>query len=130
MKILIADDDFRMRNVLLSALRGFGDVDVACNGSEAWQAWQFASESRHPYDLVMLDMNMPGMEGDEVLSRIRGREIEKGVYGSDRAKVVMATSRTDKDHVIGSFHEGCDGYIRKPYTPTSVIDDLRREHLV
>ncbi len=122
MKILIVDDDFVTRKILMATLKSVGDCDLACSGLEAIEALQDAERGGTSYDLVLLDIMMPEMDGLEVLKRIRTFENKNGKpYGT---KVVMATSVSDREHVIGSFHEGCDGYIVKPFTPESVLKDL------
>ncbi len=130
MKILIVDDDFTSRKILQSTLRDLANCDLACNGEEAIAAYQSAVHEGHPYDLILLDIMMPGIDGNEVLRQIRAEEDKIKRFGSDRVKIAMATCLNDKDHVINSFHDGCDGYILKPYTPSSVHHDLKRHGLI
>jgi two-component system, chemotaxis family, chemotaxis protein CheY len=130
MKILIVDDDFVSRKLLQASLRDLGACDMACNGEEAYLAYTNALQEGNPYNLILLDIMMPGIDGTEVLRRIRKEENTARIFGSDRVKVAMATCLNDKDHVIHSFHEGCDGYILKPYTPSSIVNDLKRHGLV
>jgi len=122
MKILIVDDDFATRKILMAALKSLGDCDLACNGLEAVHAFKEAYAENTVYDLVLLDILMPEMDGLAVLKNIRNHENKAG--GRIGTKIVMATSVSDSNHVIGSFHEGCDGYILKPFTPQSVLRDL------
>jgi two-component system, chemotaxis family, chemotaxis protein CheY len=130
MKILIVDDDFTSRKILQVSLQSLGVCDMACNGEEAYAAVQLSRQEGKPYDLILLDIMMPGMDGNEVLRRIRTEEDKAKIFGTDRVKIAMATCLNDKDHVIGSFHDGCDGYILKPYTPTSIHQDLKRHGLI
>lgn len=130
MRILIADDDFTSRRLLMKSLEGLGDCDAACNGKEAWEAFVNARSENHPYGLVLLDMVMPEMDGREVLKRIRDLEAESGIVSGMGARIAMATVVTDRDAVIGSFRYQCDGYIRKPYTRDSLLGDLRRYSLL
>lgn len=130
MKILIVDDDFTSRKILQASLKKLGDCDLACDGEEACKAYQASLNDHARYDLILLDIMMPGMDGMQVLKRIRGEEDKARIYGTDRVKIAMATCLNDKEHVIGSFHEGCDGYILKPFTPDSVHQDLKRHGLI
>lgn len=130
MKILIVDDDFTSRKILHASLQKLGTCDMACNGEEACSAYLLAFQDGKPYDLILLDIMMPGIDGNEVLRKIRQEEDNVKIYGSDRVKIAMATCLNDKDHVINSFHDGCDGYILKPYTPTSIHHDLKRHGLI
>lgn len=130
MKILIADDDFTSRAILMKSLQGFGQCDVACNGQEAWDAFVNANNEKQPYDMILLDIMMPEMDGREVLKRIRHREASDGIRTGKGARIAMATVVTSKDAVIGSFSDQCDGYIRKPYSRDSLLADLHKYGLL
>lgn len=130
MKILIVDDDFTSRKILHGSLKNLGVCDSACNGDEALQAYRIAMQENSPYQLILLDIMMPGMDGTEVLKAIRDEEDKRHIYGSDRVRIAMATCLNDKDHVIASFHSGCDGYILKPYSPKSIHHDLKKHGLI
>lgn len=126
MNILIADDDFISRKILGKAVAGLGEVDVACNGSEAWSAASSALQVGRPYGLILLDIQMPGMDGHELLRKLRSLEAQLGRSGHDRTRVAMASALGDSANVIGSFREECDGFIRKPYSRESVLEDLKK----
>lgn len=125
MRILIVDDDFTSRRLLLKSMEAVGDCDSACNGIEAWIAFQSAHEEGRPYGMILLDIMMPEMDGREVLKRIRDFE-SSGQTGNRKAVgIAMATTLADKDSVIASFRNQCDGYITKPYSRESLLDSLR-----
>jgi len=130
MKILIVDDDFISRKILQGSLKSLGTCDMACDGEEALLAFQEAVKEGQPYQLILLDIMMPGIDGMEVLKKIREGEDRAKIYGSDRVKIAMSTCLNDKDHVIVSFHQGCDGYILKPFTPDSVLFDLKKHGII
>lgn len=129
MRILIVDDDFTSRKLLARSVRELGMVDQACEGEEGWQAYQDAL-SEDPYDLILLDIVMPSMDGVELLRKIRADEKARGVTGPRRCAIAMATMLSDKDTVLASFRDEADGYIVKPYSPGSVLRDLRRHKLL
>jgi len=129
MRILIVDDDFTSRKLLARSVRELGLVDQACEGEEGWQAYQDAL-SEGPYDLILLDIVMPSMDGVELLRKIRADEKARGVTGPRRCAIAMATMLSDKDTVLASFRDEADGYIVKPYSPGSVLRDLRRHNLL
>jgi len=95
--ILIVDDDPRIRFVLEQWFRFWGyDVLAACNGSEALS--QVASEARR-IDLVVSDVNMPVMKGDEAILRIRDARPDIGVIcmtASDNVDLPAAVRRVSK----------------------------------
>lgn len=126
MKILIAEDDFMSRKVLHQALKHKGECDLACNGLEALAAYTNSIEMHEPYNLILLDIMMPEMDGSEVLRKIREFEANSDGLGAERVKIVMASSLIDKNHVIDAFRNQADGYIVKPYAPESIIRDLQQ----
>ncbi len=129
MHILIVDDDFTSRKLLARDVHGLGRIDQACDGEEGWSAYR-ASLAEDPYDLILLDIVMPGMDGGELLQKIRADEHARGVTGPRRCGIAMATMLADKDSVIRSFRDEADGYIVKPYAPGSVLRDLGRHNLL
>jgi two-component system chemotaxis response regulator CheY len=130
MNILVADDDLVARKILAGSLAGTGEVETACDGEEAWATISKAYREGRPYGLILLDILMPGLDGQEVLRRTRSLESELGVFGSDRARIAMATHLGDAGNVLGSFRDECDGYIVKPYSRESVMRDLKKYELL
>jgi len=126
MRILLVDDDFTSRKLLLKILFPLGECDLACNGKEAWEAYQSAITENAPYQLILLDIMMPEMDGNECLRLIRLYEKENNLFLKKAVKIAMATSLTDKGTIIDSFREQCDGYIMKPYTRESVLSQLKK----
>lgn len=123
MRFLIVDDDFTSRRLLTRILQGFGQCDTACDGDGALLAFESAEKGGQPYDLILLDIEMPARDGHEVLRAIRRRD---PADGSRRTRVAMATAHFDKDNVLGAFRGQCDGYVRKPYSSESLRTDLGR----
>lgn len=102
--LLVVDDNDDIRDMLSRRLRKHGyDVDVAINGSRALEMIQ-----GRKYDLVVLDIMMPGMNGFEVLKRIR--EDQSAVD----LPVIMATARDRSEDVVGSLTMGANDYVTKP----------------
>jgi CheY-like chemotaxis protein len=71
-------------------------------------------------DLVLLDMNMPGMDGTETLQRIRA------MPGRTRLAVIAMTADATEEHRRRYLAAGMDGYLAKPLTPESVAEMLAR----
>jgi two-component system chemotaxis response regulator CheY len=113
-KVLLVEDDFICRKILLTYFykQSKCECDVASNGSEAIEAFMLAKEAGKPYDLIMLDIMMPEMNGQEVLKRIR--IIEESQQGLAATRIVMTTGRQDSDNILGAFRHQCDGYLVKP----------------
>lgn len=122
MRALIVEDEFLSRKVLLSFLTTIFDVDVVVNGKEALAAFELAHEEKRPYDLILMDIMMPEIDGMEALERIRDMERELGVAGS---KVIMTTALDDPKTVIRSFHDGgASAYIVKPVDREKLYAEL------
>lgn len=107
MRILIVDDDPEIRALLHTVL---AHADQAVDLSEARNGPQALTMlDTVPVDVVLLDVMMPGMDGFETLSVIRGRAELSHV------PVVMLTARTAESDHIAAFRAGADAYLVKPF---------------
>jgi len=113
-KTLIVEDDFVNRLVLQKRLEQYGEVHIAVNGDEALQAVESLLENKDRYDLICLDIMLPGMDGHEALKRIRAAESASGYQVGQGSKIVMTTALKDADNVMGAFRGEADGYLVKP----------------
>ncbi len=114
MHILVVEDDFISRKLLCRYLEPFGECDVAVSGEEAVVAVQQAVDSGEQYDLICLDIMMPGMDGNETLRVIRAYESENDIHLGAGAKVIMTTSLEDHGSIREAFKSAADGYVVKP----------------
>jgi two-component system chemotaxis response regulator CheY len=113
MTVLVVDDDSMARLILKQILHGhFGaEVTEACNGVDAIVALEGA-----PFDLVMLDLEMPIMDGMTVLKTIRASSRLSGL-----PVIVLSASR--KDHnVLQSIQLGVSDYLTKPFRGREIAD--------
>jgi two-component system, OmpR family, KDP operon response regulator KdpE len=111
--VLVVDDEPPLRRVLQTTLaaRGFS-VEEAANGERAIEAIQ----GRH-FDLVLLDINMPGMGGIEACRRIRSLTSE--------AAIVMVTVRDSEADIVQALEAGADDYITKPFRFGELVARVR-----
>lgn len=114
MRILIAEDDFASRKFMQKYLSNFGDCDITINGEEAVEAFKMALEDEEPYDLICLDIMMPGMDGYQVLKLIREIENENNINGDDAVKIIMTTALNAERNIKAAFDMGCTVYCAKP----------------
>ena len=91
-KSLLAEDDELTRTIVKEYLGTFGQCDVVSNGSEAYRAFTDAHAAGEPFDLICLDIMMPGMNGQETLEEIRTYEEENAIVGLSGAKIMGAVS--------------------------------------
>jgi two-component system, chemotaxis family, chemotaxis protein CheY len=129
MRILIVDDDIVIRRVLLQVMRPYGQCDQAGNGSEAIISYVAASYA-DPYGLMLLDIEMPGIDGIQTLKTIRGIEQRCGVPTARRARIVMVTAHHERNTIIEAFRDQCEGYIVKPIVPADVVVSLAKIGIV
>jgi two-component system KDP operon response regulator KdpE len=111
--ILIVDDDTSVRRALHTTLKTLGFYTAeACNGEEALSLARSA-----PYDVVLLDFNMPGMDGLETCRRLRGM--------FPRLAILMLTVRDDEDDKVQALEAGADDYVTKPFHIRELAARLR-----
>jgi len=106
--ILVVDDEEMVRNLLQRTLQEADyDVITAANGQEALD-----KVSQFNISLLLLDIKMPGLDGFQVLDRIRQR--------SD-IPVIMLTAVKEVTTVRGSFNLGADDYVTKPFSKRELL---------
>ena len=114
LRILLAEDNMINQRVALRMLAKLGlRGDVACNGYEVLQALE-----RQSYDVVLMDVQMPGMDGLETTKAIRQR-------WSDGPKIIAMTAAAFKSDREMCFEAGMDDYIRKPVRIEELAKALR-----
>ena len=130
MRILIAEDDFASRKVLLKFLSEYGECDVTVDGMEAIDAFIMALEEGQPYDLVCLDVMMPIMDGYQALKNIRKIEKDKHVPEQNAVKIIMTTALNDEKNVKKAFELGCTIYCAKPIDMDRLRETLQKLGLI
>lgn len=111
--VLVVDDEFALRNALRKSLTASGfAVEEARNGEEALGAVR-----QRPFDLVLLDINMPGVGGVEACRRIRGLAPQTGI--------IMVTVRDAENDKVDALEAGADDYITKPFRLRELMARLR-----
>ena len=111
-RILVVDDDPQIRRVMRVTLTGQGyEVDDAKSGEEAQEKLR---EQRS--DLVVLDMNMPGMGGLETCRAIRSQS---------EIAIIMLTVRDSELDKVDALDAGADDYVTKPYNPPELLARIR-----
>ena len=130
MRCLVVEDEFTSRLILQRILSTHGECHVAVDGHEAIEAFEMALEADVPYDLVLLDILLPSLDGHSVLARIRELEAARGIALGRGAKVVMISGLEDKKTVFTAFRSGCESYLVKPVNKEKVLRELSKLGLV
>lgn len=116
MKILLVDDSKTMRMIQRKALSALDNLSFseAGDGIEA-----LAVIAGHPggFDLMIVDWNMPNMNGLELVTKVR--------QSDKKTLIMMATTESEKDRVMDAIKAGVNNYIVKPFTPEILIDKVR-----
>jgi DNA-binding response OmpR family regulator len=116
-RILIVEDDPAVRDVVEHALSREGmTTETASDGERALESLRAA----RPFDLVVLDVMLPGMDGISVC-----QELRNGDSPSTDAPVVMLTARDDETSVVVGLEVGADDYITKPFRPRELVSRVR-----
>jgi PAS domain S-box-containing protein len=111
-KILVVDDEEKIRMSLSGLLRDYDyEVATASSGSECLQIL-----SSQPSDLVILDIVMPGMDGIEVLQRIKEEYKD--------TEVIIITGYADKEKAIATFRLGVYDFIEKPFESKEILNTI------
>ena len=101
--ILLADDHLMVREGLKQVLELDHDIDVISEASDGYECLNLINKT-HP-DVVLLDINMPNLDGLQVLSIMKQQKM--------KSKVIMLTIHKDVDYLIEALDAGCDGYVLK-----------------
>lgn len=112
MRFLVVDDEPTARTMLSLLLGELGDIDEAVDGDEALVHFVRALQNRLPYDLICIDLSMPGIDGLELIEQLREFERAHG-YEYRSRMVVVSASRAGED-IVSAFRNQADGYLTKP----------------
>jgi DNA-binding response OmpR family regulator len=113
MRILIAEDDRKVAGFLEQGLREEGyAVDVVHDGDDA-----VARAFVHPYDLLLLDVMLPGRTGLEIVREVRARE--------STVPILLLTARDSREDVVRGLDTGADDYLTKPFAFDELLARLR-----
>ena len=118
MKVLIVDDSQTNRSLLKEMLKGKVDVAEAEDGLAAWKLYSLSLEAMR-YDLLLLDIAMPRMDGIKLLNLIRENENSKD---ESRLPVLIISAQTEK--IDEAKQAGCDDYLLKPISMQQLYEKI------
>jgi DNA-binding response OmpR family regulator len=115
-RVLVVEDEADVANLVKHALERGGDaeVDIAVTAAGALDAI-----AKAPPDLVVLDLNLPGLDGTEVCRRLRARP------ATATMPIIMLTARTEESDRVLGLDLGADDYLTKPFSPRELAARVR-----
>lgn len=117
-KILLAEDNLINQKVASLMLKKYDqEVDIADNGLIAVEKFK-----REIYDVILMDLHMPELDGFEATIQIR--EIEKQEDRPCKAKIFAMTASSLQDESENCLDAGMDGYLGKPFKPHEIMEIL------
>jgi len=116
MKVLLVDDSTTMRRIQKTQLSNLGIKTVIEAGDGEEALTQLSNNM--PVDCVLLDWNMPVMDGITFLKKARENDAYKNV------KIIMCTSESEKSRVVEALKAGANNYIVKPFQPDALKEKL------
>jgi two-component system chemotaxis response regulator CheY len=114
MRILIAQQDAETVAIVRAAITPEHVVVEANDGDATALLITEASERGSPFDLLILDLQMPGMPGLEVLALLRSLEEPRKLAGGVTTRVLIVSESTSGRFIYGAHAMSCDGYLVKP----------------
>ena len=115
--MMLVDDSATMRKIIMRTIRAAGfsveNIKEAGDGNEALEKLQ-----EGPVDIMLCDVNMPGMGGHELVKKVREDS------SCDGTKIIMVSTESADDLIQGILNDGANDYITKPFTPESIQKKL------
>ena len=113
MRILVVEDDRKVASFLAKGLREEGySVDVSHDGKDG-----LLRASVHDYDLLLLDVMLPGITGFEIVREVRSRE--------STVPILLLTARDDREDIVLGLDAGADDYLTKPFALDELLARIR-----
>ena len=116
-RTLVVEDNEMLRIILEIQLRKLAECDLAADGFEACAIFEKALDEGRPYRLVLMDIQMPGMDGVEAIERIKALEEARGIPTADRVRIVIQSAHPDLIERAPSV----DGFLTKPYNSQDLL---------
>ena len=116
LEVLVVDDSKVMRDMVVACLRPHGELAFthAASGLEAIEQL-----SLRPFDLVVLDLNMPDIGGIEVVEFVRGQDTLRAL------PIIIVTTRGDDASRTRALEAGASRFMTKPFTPVGLLEQVR-----
>jgi two-component system, chemotaxis family, chemotaxis protein CheY len=117
MNILLVDDSKTMRNIQKKVLAGVWPAATFAEAGDGLEALtQIAANGATPFSLILIDWNMPNMDGLTLVGKIREKD--------KKTPLVMVTTEAEKTRVVDAIKAGVNNYVIKPFTPETLMEKI------
>jgi len=117
MKILMVDDSRTMRNIQKNVLKAMGE-SVYTEAGDGLEALTCVAAAPQGFDLLLVDWNMPNMDGLSFVKRLREKD--------KITPVIMVTTEAEKTRIIEAIKAGVNNYVIKPFTPDALLERVKQ----
>ncbi|MEW6517582.1 MAG: response regulator transcription factor [candidate division FCPU426 bacterium] len=125
MRILVVEDEPDIQKLVSYYLASLATCEAALDGQTAVEKFSAALKSGRGFDLVLLDLMLPRLDGHQVLEKIRGLEHAQGRQEADGVKIIIMTARDETRSVVRAFIHHCDSYLVKPFDQETLVEEIR-----
>ena len=129
MKILIIDDDPNVKNSIEKLPIQIDELQAIRSGDAAIRGVKNALKRQDPFELITVDIELPDMDGRQVVLEIRKMELEYATTKERSAVILVLTAKADEKSVKTSFAAGANSFIVKPFKPETIIKTLAKSRL-
>jgi two-component system chemotaxis response regulator CheY len=116
--ILLVDDSKTMRNIQKKILEGLGGEVRFTEAGDGIEAMNAITANPAGYGLIVIDWNMPNMDGITLVSKIRTTD--------KKTPLIMVTTESEKSRVLEAIKAGVNNYAIKPFTPDMLIEKVKQ----
>jgi CheY-like chemotaxis protein len=125
LRILVLEDDASTCRLMQIFLDPIGECRILSGGRAALDAFQSALDQGKPFDLLLLDIMVPEINGIEVLRKVRTMEQSRGIHNRNRVKVIITSSLSDARNMEQAQSADSDGYLVKPVNRAKLLSTIR-----
>jgi len=115
MRILLVDDSRTMRNIMRRTIETLGGMEFS-DASDGVEALKVIAASPAGFDLIIIDWNMPNMNGISLVRKIREQD--------KKTLLMMVTTEAEKNRVVEAITAGVNNYAVKPFTPEALLEKV------
>lgn len=127
MKTLIIEDDYSSITMFKRYFEIYGKCDEASTGFDGMQKYQESLDMGSPYELIVIDIILPDMNGYKILEAIRGEENVRKFHDHERSKIIITTSLDDNENrkIKEKLRPGFESYYVKSFALDGIEKSLK-----